>query len=145
MRNVSLALTNAAAIGIVLLAGCSGANEERLPTYPVSGQVFVNGLPAAGAVVQLYGKDDPKLEGLCPHAIVGVDGSFQLTTYKTGDGAPAGTYALTIKWPTPPLPGKDHDGPDRFGGRYSDPRKPVCQMEIVQGENDLGRTDLTVK
>jgi len=95
----------------------------------------------AGAIVQLYGVGDAKLEGLCPHGIVGPDGSFRLTTYKTGDGAPLGTYAVTIRWPAPPPPDRE-EGPDRFEGRYADPQQPIRQVEIVPDKNVLERIDL---
>jgi hypothetical protein len=105
------------------------------------GSLFVGGKPAAGARVQLNAVGDPKLAGLCPHAIVEADGTFRLTTYKTGDGAPAGSYALTMSWPLPPPPGKE-EGVDRFRGRYANPRWPVRQVQVTAGDNDLGRVDM---
>jgi hypothetical protein len=125
----------------LLLAGCLGATDNRLPTHPVSGQLFVNNKPAADAVVQLYG-EGAELKGLCPHGIVGADGTFRLTTYRTGDGAPAGAYALTVTWPGPPQPGRDEGGPDQFRGRYADPRRPVRQVTVGPGINEIERIDL---
>jgi hypothetical protein len=125
----------------LLFAGCFHGHGSRLPTYPASGSVFFGGQPAAGAIVQLSSLDDPKLIGLCPHAVVGQDGSFQLTTYRTDDGAPAGTYALTLRWPSPPPPDRE-EGPDRFAGLYADPEKPLCQVEIKPGNNLLHRIEL---
>ena len=119
------------------LAGCSRPKADRLETYPAGGSLFAGDNPAAGARVQLNPVGDAKLAGLYPHAIVQQDGSFHLTTYKTRDGAPAGTYALTVTWPLPPIP-KHEEGPDRFQGRYSDRRQPVAQVRIDAGENDLG-------
>ena len=29
------------------------------------------------------------------------NGEFELTTYRTGDGAPAGTYVVTLEWKRP--------------------------------------------
>jgi hypothetical protein len=124
------------------LAGCSGSRRDQPPVYPATGQVFVSGQPAANAHVQLHAVDTPSLRPLFPHAIVGVDGTFRLTTFRTNDGAPAGTYALTITWPSPPRPGHNEDGPDRFRGRYADPQQPVRRVEIKVGPNDLGRIDL---
>jgi hypothetical protein len=126
---------------VLLLAGCWGAKEERPPAFPVRGKVLVNGRPAAGAIVVLHAMSDTKLAGLCPHALVEPDGSFRLTTYRSEDGAPAGTYALTLTWALPPRPGLE-EGPDRFRGRYADPRRPVCQVEITAGPNDLDPVQL---
>jgi hypothetical protein len=129
------------ATSLVLPAGCSGTSD-RPAVYPVRGQLFVRGQPAVNAVVQLYAQGDPRLDGLCPHAIVGPDGAFKLTTYTTDDGAPAGTYALTVTWALPPKPGYEADGPDRFNRRYADPRRPVRQVTIALGENVLEPIDL---
>ena len=88
--------------------------------------------------VQLNPVDDTRLAGLYPHAIVQGDGSFQLTTYKTRDGRPVGTYALqAVTWPLPPGP-RHEEGPDRFQGRYSDRHRPVAQVLISAGENNMG-------
>jgi len=128
----------AVAVALSLVAaGCSRPRLDRPETHPVRGRLFVGDKPAAGARVQLNAVDEPKLAGLYPHAIVESDGSFQLTTYRTHDGAPAGTYALTVKWPFPPSP-KREEGPDRFQGRYSNPQKPAAQVQVSAGENDLG-------
>jgi len=134
-------MTSAAGVAL-LLAGCSGAGGDRVKTYPVTGNIYANGQPAAGAKVACFAIDDPKLLPLQPHAITGPDGSFKLTTYKTGDGAPIGTYALTVKWPLPPLPGHDGDGPDRFKGRYADPKRPARQIVVTTGTNDLETIEL---
>jgi hypothetical protein len=93
-------------------------------------------------VVQLRVPSNPILDHWGPHAIVGADGSFSLTTFVTDDGAPAGAYALTISWPAAPRQRFASEGPDRLHGRFSDPRRPVRQVQIVPGNNDLGRIDL---
>ena len=77
-----------------------------------------------------------RLAATCPHAVVQGDGSFRLTTYRTNDGAggnvrPYGDVARSAAaW--------REEGPDRLQGRYSDRRRPVSQVQIVAGENDLG-------
>jgi hypothetical protein len=124
------------------LTGCSGSRSDQPRVYATKGQVFVGGQPAVNARVQLQAVDSPTLRPLCPHAIVGADGTYQLTTFRSNDGAPAGTYALTLTWPSPPKPGHDEDGPDRFRGRYADPQRPLRQVEIKPSANDLGRIDL---
>jgi hypothetical protein len=124
------------------LTGCPWSRSDQPPVYPTTGQVFMNGQPAVNAHVQLHAVASPALRPLYPHAIVEADGSFHLTTFRTRDGAAAGVYAVTITWPSPPKPGHDEDGPDRFRGRYADPQRPVRQVEIKTGPNDLGRIDL---
>jgi hypothetical protein len=125
-----------ALVGLVL-SGCHGAPKDRPATFPVKGQVLFDGKPAAGARVRLHATTGgAALAKLCPHAEVAGDGSFVLTTFRTGDGAPAGSYALTLAWPAPPPPGRE-EGADRFKGRYADPRKPLRQVEILAGDNIL--------
>jgi hypothetical protein len=50
-------------------------------------------------------------------------------------------YALTVKWPLPPRRGRE-EGPDRFQGRFADPRRPLRKVEILSSDNNLGRIDL---
>jgi hypothetical protein len=85
--------------GILLLTtvGCAKP-EERLTVYPVAGQVFVNGRPAAGAGVFLHPQASEPRPPFNPRAAVKDDGSFTLTTYENGDGAPAGEYTVCIVW-----------------------------------------------
>ena len=125
-----------AVLGLATL-GCSRQRAERPATYAARGVVLVADKPAAGAKVQLNPVEGKRLAAAYPHAIVQSDGSFRLTTYKTGDGAPAGTYALTVTWPGPPERGRE-EGPDRLQGRYADRFHPVSEVHIVAGENDLG-------
>lgn len=125
------------------LPGCAKPpRTDRPPTYPAAGRVLVAGQPAAGAQVQLWAVDgDLKRAEYCPHGTVGDDGSFQLTTYATGDGAPQGEYALTLRWPAPPPSGRE-EGPDRFQGRYADPLMPIRTVRIMAAENMLEAIEL---
>jgi hypothetical protein len=124
------------------MAGCSRVPFERVPVYPVSGQLFIHGQPAVKARIQLHALDDISLDRFRPHAIVQADGSFQLTTFTSEDGAPAGKYAITVIWPASPKRRFDAEGPDRLKGRYADPRRPLRKVEITPGEIDLGRLDI---
>ena len=101
----------AVAILAVLLSSC--ARNTRKPVYPVHGQVLVNGKPAAGATVFFFPvESDP--DAIAPYGVLDADGSFSLTTYLTFDGAPAGEYVVTIRWPGAPQRPGDEAGPDRL-------------------------------
>jgi hypothetical protein len=52
---------------------------------------------------------------------VGADGTFQLTTYRTGDGAPEGEYFVTVIWPETRKSPLDPPGCDRLGGAWMRP------------------------
>ncbi len=114
------------------LEGC----DDRSACYPVQVRVLVAGKPATDARVALIALVDQALARLAPHAEVGADGTFGITTFRTGDGAPVGRFALTLTWP-PPRPGMEV-GTDRFKRRYADPLRLLGRVENVAGDNDLG-------
>ncbi|HEX5269837.1 MAG TPA: carboxypeptidase-like regulatory domain-containing protein [Gemmataceae bacterium] len=134
-------LTGAAALTVLLACGCSGSRGDRPEAYPVAGRLLIDGEPAAGARVQLSAVGNERLAALSPHAVAEADGSFRLTTYRTGDGAPAGRYALTVTWPGRPQRGHE-EGPDRLHGRYANPLRPARTVEIAAAKNDLGTIQL---
>ncbi len=133
--------TGGVALTLLLACGCSGSRGDRLPTYPVVGRLLIEGKPAAGARVQFIAVGDARLAALAPHATVEPDGSFRLTTYRTGDGAPEGRYALTVTWQGAPRRGHE-EGPDRLRGRYANPLRPARTVEVAAGDNDLGTVQL---
>jgi hypothetical protein len=86
-------------LALLALAGSScGRGHGRKPVYPVRGQVSYGGKPIPGAVIVFHAQNDPELAGMRPTAHVKADGSFAVTTYDSGDGCPAGVYALTVSW-----------------------------------------------
>lgn len=114
--------------------GCGG-EDWQVETFPAQGQVEVNGEPAAGAVVELHPVGAPPDErNSRPWGIVQENGVFTLSTYETGDGAPAGEYAVTLRWPPdvaqPSLA-------DRLGGAYMRPQDSRWKVTISEGENEL--------
>ncbi|MBL9166006.1 MAG: hypothetical protein JNL18_25010 [Planctomycetaceae bacterium] len=123
-----------------LLGGCNEAPRPvRLPTFPVTGTLYVNGEPAVGAMVKFH---DPSRSGRTAAASVKDDGSFAASFYGVEDGVPAGEYRLLILWMAPP-PGGGLPV-DRLNGRFADPARPVRTVKIVQGETHLGPIDLTL-
>ncbi len=113
---------------------------NRTPTYPVTGVLYVNDEPAAGAMVKLYA---PQASGRMPTAVVRKDGSFAASYYSTEDGAPAGEYQLLVLWMSPP-PGGGLPV-DRLGGRFADASRPVRQVTVTEGENQLQPINLKTK
>jgi hypothetical protein len=99
--------------------------------------VLVNDRPAARAHVILHPLDDPDPHAMRPHGDVGPDGRFQLTTYQSNDGAPAGQYAVTVVWPTPARSPDDEEGADRLRGRYSDPKRTTLKVQVEAQSNEL--------
>jgi hypothetical protein len=92
--------------------GCSRPPDKwekaRLRTAPASGRVVLDGEPVAEATVILWSDAVPT----SPSALTAQDGTFHLRTYVPKDGAPVGTYAVSIDKTTenqPPL--KDPEAP----------------------------------
>jgi hypothetical protein len=152
-RRRSVVLRVILAASAVVPLGCGGSADARL--VPVSGQVFVQGRPAAGATVIFHpmealvaaptnrGDSNTPLRQF-PTATVADDGSFQLTTLKARDGAPPGQYRVSIFW-SESYRDDEGDwvtGPDKLGGRYAYPMTSGLSATIEQGENQLPRFEL---
>src|SRR5215510_11929597 len=78
-----------------LLASSCGSGGPQL--HPVRGQVFFREKPAEDAHIVFHpvgGKDD----AIRPSAIVGADGTFNLSSKNPDDGAPAGDYVVAVVW-----------------------------------------------
>jgi hypothetical protein len=120
----------------VSVLGC-GSAESRKPTYPVTGRILLaDGKPVAHATVVLHpidgSTDAPK-----PRGKVDRDGTFTLTTYDGGDGAPSGRYRVTVElW----LAGPRQDDPptNRLPLVFSKPESSGLSADVTNGPTDLG-------
>lgn len=128
------------------IAGCAPATTPKLDTYPVSGQVMVNGQPAVRAEVRMRPTKpllDPLNRSVEPYGIVEADGMFRISTYRDKDGAPPGEYAITIVWPTITVDGGEEVfGPDRLNGRFGNPLSPVTMFTVQEASNLIPGFDL---
>lgn len=134
----------ALATGMALAAvGCSGGDGHP-PTFQVKGRVEVGGEPAAGASVifhRIGGEvaGEAKGEGAevqPPMASVKTDGSFVVTTYEEGDGAPAGDYAVTVQWNKLIKKGTEAiAGPNVVPKDYAKADTTPLKVSVAAGEN----------
>jgi hypothetical protein len=77
------------ALALALLA--AGCGESRKPVFPVQGKVLdAEGKPASGAKLIFHPIDDKDPNAVRPVGVADESGSFTLTSYNKGDGAPAG-------------------------------------------------------
>src|SRR5262245_1066888 len=91
-------------VPLLIALSCCSCGPKGKPLYPVSGHVYCNGQPAEGALVVFHPVDDSgEMVVLRPSAAVRADGFFELGSYKSGDGAPAGDYRVTVQWLPPDL------------------------------------------
>lgn len=132
-------------VPIIFVVGCGGG-YGRLEPQPVSGQVIVNGEPAAGCTVVFVPRDSELRGKVLLGGTTSDDGTFELTTHETGDGAPVGEYGVKLHWEATKWPGMDRvdpmdpgrpEGPDRLQGEYSNPEQSGLSVTVEQGQNDL--------
>lgn len=129
--------------GLAVLSLASCGKCDRKPVYSVTGKVFFRGQPAAGARVTLIPLEDYDPGTPRPGAQVKKDGSFRLSTYRSYDGAPEGSYAVTIVYRSPIRKEDDENrGPDLLQGKYSDPKKTPLRVVIKAASNELAPFDL---
>lgn len=122
------------------LAALGCANDDYGPAiHPVSGKVLVDGRPAAKARVTFHALDaSAGGESLPTMAIAEQDGAFRPSTRFSYDGAPAGSYAVTVVWPKIVIDhGEEIEGPDQLRGKYGDPARSGLKVTIKEGENAL--------
>lgn len=122
--------------------------------YPVRGEVFVQGQPAAGASVAFYPAQAaaavapgaaPTTRPPIPTAVVDKDGSFRLTSLRAYDGAAPGDYLVTVTWSdVSRQDGDTVEGPDKLLWQYARPGQSGLKATIKTGDNKLPRFNLAV-
>lgn len=131
-----------------MATGCSEETDARQkPTFPVRGKVLVNGQPAEEARVMLVppGGSDSDQFTPNPYGRVKEDGTFEINTYRAGDGAPAGVYKATIEWRKSDPKGSRQRGPDLLAKKYSNPATSPIEVHVKEGLNELPPFELSVK
>src|SRR5262245_50413981 len=91
------------ASGLALAAAmlATGCGDGHIPTYPVKGKLtYQDGSPVSAAVITFQPTDPPAGSKPLPaRGVVQDDGTFELTTFTTGDGAVAGHHRVTVMEP----------------------------------------------
>lgn len=129
----------AALVLVVLCSSCSKGKDWK-KCYPVEGRVFFNKAPATGTRVIFVPLADPA--GPRPQARVESDGSFKLSTYLAGDGAPAGSYTV-IAYLKKHNEEDEEEGPNLLPARYLNPSTSGLRAEIKERKNVLDPFYLT--
>jgi hypothetical protein len=125
------------------LVGC----EPGKPTaVPAGGKVmFKKTTPPVGALV-VFHPTDPAFEktiGGKPFGKVGEDGTFKLTSYAEGDGAPEGEYGVTVQWERKGKESKfslggegGGGGPSALNPKYTNPQQPFTKVTVKKGADN---------
>ena len=137
-------------VGLLLTAslGCGGDEPYRKVTSPVKGQVTVDGeAPGSGIQIQCHPAAGPDAEHPTASSTeTDAEGVFAISTYTSGDGIPAGDYALTFTWQEYNVISRSYGGKDKLNGRYNDPATTTIKISVKDGEeNDMGTVALTTK
>lgn len=132
---------------LCLLCSCKGDDPNREETYPVVGEVYVDGQPAAGLQVTCHAVEglDSETGWVCK-GMTDETGKFEINTYEKGDGVPEGDYVITFMWGKTNFASMSYGGPDKLKKKYLNPKKSEYKFTAVKGEpTDLGRIDLKTK
>ena len=81
------------AAALLCAGGCGGSS---VPLHKISGKVTFNGQPVVGASVNFIPKDKATAKHRAAQGITREDGSYDLGTNVTGDGAMEGSYVITV-------------------------------------------------
>ncbi len=105
---------------LAILTVVCGCGERKLVLHPVRGQIRYQGKPVDRATVLFRPKTPAEGKtASSPSGETDAEGKFILTTYRRGDGAPAGEYYVGVIWPSyakgeSPERGEMPSGPDRL-------------------------------
>jgi hypothetical protein len=118
------------------LAGCGG--PSRTPVYKTAGKVTFQNQPIDGAFLVLHPKNSIGTELPRPIAHVKPDGTFEPTTFESGDGAPVGEYIVTVEWHRLVQAGGGWvPGPNLLPPKYASPATSDVVVQIAEGQNQL--------
>jgi hypothetical protein len=135
---------------VTLAASCGKSRPEikgKLPLFPVTGKVTMNGQPMPGAIVLLH----PIFEFPAsaapqrPRAKAEDNGTFKLSTYANQDGAPAGKYYVTVSWKESEEGVTSEqlaDLPEKAPESFQNPKTSGLIVQVKEGENTLPTWDL---
>jgi hypothetical protein len=128
------------ALLVGLVAGCG--SSDRKPVFAAEGRIVFDGKPIPHALVTLHPLNPSDRESPRPHGSVTKDGTFVLTTYDAGDGAPAGEYGVTVEWWLTNATARTGEGDsppptNRLPGRYARVETSKLRVRIEEGANQL--------
>ncbi len=121
-----------------LESGCRPANSDRVPVYPVEGQITLNGQPLADAYVVLHPRHSADSRVLPAQGKTDLTGRFQLSTYELSDGASAGEYTVTVQKHLLQHNGDSFTpGPNCLSPAIATPDRSNVRVCVVEGPTQL--------
>jgi hypothetical protein len=129
----------------------AGCNRGGSKVHPVQGRILVSGKPAARALVTFHPEHPAEEKSVIrPTAVVDADGSFRLTSFHSGDGAPDGDYRVSVVWylanPKPKAAeGDDANVRNYLPEVYARAETTPLRATIARGTNNLPTFELRSK
>lgn len=137
-------------VPLLAAVGCGG--DSKPAAVPASGTVKYRKTTNATGALVVFHPTDPAVEkriGGKPFGKVKEDGTFTLTSYAEGDGAPEGEYGVTVQWNKEPKAGKFAlSGEGGGGGRellnpkYGNPGQPFQKVTVKKGDKNEFNLDV---
>ncbi len=120
------------------LIGC-GRSEPRVPVVAVTGKVSFQGQAPSGAQIVLHPVSPKADSQVAPSGTVKDDGTFQISAYDQGDGAPPGEYVATIQWfkVVASAEGAGGRGPNDLPAAYADPATSPIKVKVENSATQL--------
>ena len=147
-----VAVSIAVALCVCLLLASCGDSGPVTPkavdktTSPVTGRILVDGEPVEKLRVTCENAAEGNEPSLRSLGLTDAKGTVAFSTFRDSDGVPPGDYVLTFAWQDWDDYWNRHEGPDRLGGRYSDPEKSEYRLTVREGETtDLGTIKLSTE
>jgi hypothetical protein len=128
-------------VGLLFAAGGCGAaptDAPQVPLHPVTGTISLDGKPIAGAQVVLHALQGSTPGDITPTGVTDEHGFFEISSYQPKDGAPEGSWSVTVSWPEI-LPGGGSDpeyGRERLPLKYQDPNKSGLVLSASEDLRD---------
>jgi hypothetical protein len=137
---------------VALSAGCGAKSRPepkgKLPLFPVTGKLLLDGQPMVGATIifnptTAFPPGAPKQR---PRAMVDADGTFHVSTYANNDGAPAGEYKVTVSWKgdlTGVTSEQAGDLPEKAPLTVQEASSSRLRIKVTEAENTLPTWELS--
>ena len=129
----------------IAIVGCGGQSLPGPEPQPVHGKLIYRGRPAHGFRVAFHPLGAQKGPRFAPSAMTDENGEFHLQSYRPGDGAPIGDYAVTFEAPQASTNGDPNDAPqfvDQLHGKLNNPATSKFKVTVREGENQLEPFDV---
>src|SRR4051794_29707498 len=115
-------------LATLVLTACPGCDSESQgqfigSTVPVRGMVLYKGKPLTQGEILF----EPDSGGREAHGNIQTDGTFELTTYKAGDGAVPGTHRVAVSGTSKK---------DAVPLRYKNPSSSRTEVEVGEGKGE---------